>query len=120
MKKIKNIFLGIGTFFTGLSTEIITANAREVQNKYGVRIDPSNRPIESNSNIPGVVHNDPSIGQKICTLGKFMLPAILFIIGIFVLFNKKLTPRTKAMIVFIIAVAAVAAYFIMNYLITIL
>lgn len=123
MKKIKKVFMSIGIFFTTLITKV-SAVQSNIETKYGV-FDP--RTIEDKYGVfdPGIIETkygvfdpEPTAISRIFSIGKFVVPAILFVIGIFVILNKKLTNKVKAIIVSILVVAAIAGYAIMNYIAT--
>lgn len=100
MNKIKKIFVSFGVLFTGWVSKVfaITSNdVKEIETKYGV------------------FKPEPTMGKKILDLGKFTLPVILFVIGLFVILSKKITKKIKKMVVIILIILAIFAYVLMNY-----
>lgn len=123
MNKIKKVFISLGVFFSGLISKTFAASLTEqtkygvfdpgmVEDKYGV-LDP--RMYETKY---GIFEPEPTIGEKILNIGKFALPVILFVIGLFVVLNKKITKKAKIIAVSILAILAIIGYILMNYMAT--
>lgn len=93
-------------FITGFISKVSA-----VSTKYGVFDDP--RMIESKY---GIVEPEPTIGEKISSVGKFAIPIILFVIGLFVILSKKITKKVKAIVILILVIFAVLGVVLMNYL----
>lgn len=109
MNKIKKVFVSFGAFFIGLVSKVFAASASMVQDKYGV-FDPGMYETKY-----GIFEPEPTIGERVLSVGKFALPIILFIIGLFVVLSKKLTKKVKAIIVSIFVILAILGYVLMNY-----
>ena len=109
MKRMKELMISIGAFITSTATKVYAEELEVIEDKYGVfdpevttKYGPPPEPVQTT-------------GQKILGAGKFALPILLFIIGIFVVINKTLTKKVKIIIVSALAILAVAGYIIMNY-----
>lgn len=112
MNKIKKVFISIGAFFTGLISKVYAIDALIVEDKYGV-FDPSMIVTKY-----GVFDPEPTIGEKILSVGKFALPIVLFFIGLFVVLSKKITKKAKTIVVSILIILAILGYVFMNYIAT--
>lgn len=80
MKKLKKVFISFGIFITGVISKVSAVPISD-QTKYGV-IDP--RIIEAKY---GII--EPTMGEKFSNIGKFAIPIVSFIIGLFVILSKK-------------------------------
>lgn len=109
MNKIKKVFISFGVFITGLISKASAVSINE-QTKYGV-IDPS--VIETKY---GIFKAEPTIGEKISSVGKFAIPIALFIIGLFVVLSKKITKKVKTIIISVLIILAILGYVLMNYI----
>ena len=112
MNKIKKVFISIGAFFTGLISKVYAIDALMVEDKYGV-FDPSMIVTKY-----GVFDPEPTIGEKILSVGKFALPIVLFFIGLFVVLSKKITKKVKTIVVSILIILAILGHVFMNYIAT--
>lgn len=112
MNKIKKVFINIGAFFTGLISEVYAVDALMVEDKYGV-FDPQMYETKY-----GIFEPELTIGEKILSIGKFTLPIVLFFIGLFVILSKKITQKTKIIVVSILVILAILGYAIINYIAT--
>ena len=118
MKKLKKLFMSFGIFMTSLITKVSAAvsltyddyDARTVEGKYGV-LDPRMYAPKY-----GIFEPEPTMGEKITSIGKFALPIILFVIGLFVILSKKITKKVKVIVVSILAILAIFGYVLMNYI----
>ena len=61
---------------------------------------------------------EPTIGEKISGIGKFAIPIILFLIGLFVILSKKITNKVKAIVVSVLVILAILGVMLMNYIST--
>lgn len=110
MNKIKKIFISLGAFFAGIVSKVFAADSI---------IDSMNLIVDTNNLIMidtkyGVF--EPTIGEKISTVGKLALPIIIFIIGLFVILSKKITKKVKAIVVSILIILTVLGYILLNYI----
>ncbi len=105
MNKIKKVFISFSAFITGLLTKIPVSLAI-IEPKYGVTVQDKY----------GVF--DPTIGEKFSKIGKITIPILLFVIGLFVILNKKMTKKVKAILISIFIILAVLGYVLMNYIAT--
>lgn len=108
MKKMKKVFMSFGVFITGLISKVHAVNI--VEKKYGV-FDPDM--VETKYGI-----FEPTIGEKISRIGKFAIPIILFVIGLFVILNKKITKKVKAIVISALVLLGILGYVFMNYIST--
>ena len=106
MKKLKKLFISFGIFITGVISKISAVSAVSV--KYGV-IDP--RMVEDKYGI-----FEPTMGEKISNIGKFAIPIVLFIIGLFVILSKKITNKVKAIVISVLVILAILGVMLMNYI----
>ena len=107
MKKLKKLFISFGIFITGVISKVSAVSISE-QTKYGV-IDPNM--IESKYGV-----FEPTMGEKISNIGKFAIPIVLFIIGLFVILSKKITNKVKAIVISILVILAILGVMLMNYI----
>ena len=111
MNKLKKVSISFWIFITGLITKV-SAFSLKGQTKYGV-FDPGM--IEDKY---GVYDPVPTSGEKISSVGKYVIPIILFFIGLFVVLSKKLTKKVKAIIISGLVILAILGYILMKYLAT--
>lgn len=104
--RIKKILVSIQLFFLGMIpkvfaittvTDIEPAYGIEIETDYGIEMAPT--PIE-----------------RAFSLGKFILPVILFIIGLFVILSKKITKKVKAIVISILILLGIIGTLLMNFL----
>lgn len=112
MNKIKKTFISFGTFFTGLASKVFAVDTLMIEDKYGV-FDPRVVVCKYGVELP-----EHTIGERILSVGKFALPVILFVIGLFVVLSKKITKKVKAIVVSILVIVAILGYVLMNYIAT--
>lgn len=60
----------------------------------------------------------PTIGEKISRIGKFAIPIILFVVGLFVILSKKITNKVKAIVISALVLLGILGYVFMNYIST--
>lgn len=107
MKKLKKLFISFGIFITGVISKVSAVSISE-QTKYGV-IDP--RMVEDKYGV-----FEPTMGEKISNIGKFAIPIVLFIIGLFVILSKKITNKVKAIVISVLVILAILGVILMNYI----
>lgn len=103
MNKIKKVILSIGAFFVGMISKVYAIGENDIIPMYAVGLGP--REIT---------------GNIISKIGKIAIPFVLFIIGLIVILNKRITKKEKAIIVSILAILAMLGIVLMNYLSTII
>lgn len=82
MKKISKIFLGVSSFYTVICSKVFgVSGLGDITPLYG---------------IPEPKLDERTIGNMI-----ILLPAILGIIGFFIFINKKITKKTKKIIMYV-------------------
>lgn len=101
MNKMKKVILSIGAFFVGMISKVYAIGADDIISMYGV--DPGPR---------------QTIGNTISKTGKIAIPFVLFIIGLIVILNKRITKKVKAIVVSLLAILAILGIVLMNYLST--
>ena len=87
MKKVKKVLLSIWIFIIGITNKVSAILKPEPM--YGIK-----EPTEEELFIEKL--------EKIIKLSKIVILPILFIIGLFVIFNKKITKKTKGLIISIL------------------
>ena len=107
MKKLKKVFMSFGVFITGLISKVSAVSISE-QTKYGV-FDP--RMVEDKYGV-----FEPTMGEKISGIGKFAILIVLFVIGLFVILNKKITKKVKAIVISVLVALTIFGVILMNYL----
>lgn len=95
MNKVKKVLAAIGAFFVGMMPNIF-AMAQIIETKYGVY--------------------EPSPCEKVSVVGKIVIPIILFIIGLFSIFTKKLTKRMKIIVVSVLVALGVIGCALMDFI----
>ena len=110
MKKLKKIFMSFGMFILGLASKVFAAPPVPGEMKYGV-FDPDIVATKY-----GVF--EPTMGEKISSVGKFAIPIILFVIGLFVILSKKITNKVKKIVISALVLLAILGVMLMNYLST--
>lgn len=106
MNKLKKVFISFGIFITGVISKVSAISISE-QAKYGDMI------IAPESKY-GVF--EPTMGEKISNIGKFAIPIVLFIIGLFVILSKKITNKVKAIVISTLVILAILVVILMNYI----
>lgn len=101
MNKVKKVVTSLGVFFTGIISKVFAANLDATivprpMAKYGVY--------------------EPTLGEKISSAGKIVIPILIFLIGLGVILSKKITKKVKAVILSGLVILGVALYFVMNYI----
>ena len=115
--------MSFGIFITGLISKVSAVSIskqtkygvfdpRMVEDKYGV-FDP--RMVEDKY---GVFEPTPTMGEKISSVGKFAIPIVLFVIGLFVILNKKITKKVKGIVMSVLVALAILGVILMNYIST--
>lgn len=99
MNKIKKIISSIGAFIISMISKVYA-----IEPAYGVD--------------PGPREKISSIVSTIADIGKITIPIILFVIGFFVVLNKKITKKIKVIVVSVLAILAIIGVVLMNYLAT--
>ena len=54
--------------------------------------------------------------QVLENIGKFVIPVVLFAIGLYVILSKKISKKVKAIVVSFLALLAIGGFVLMNYL----
>lgn len=98
MNKLKKVISSIGVFIMGRISKVYA-----VTPMYAVDPGPSPR---------------QNIGEIILKIGKITVPVILFVIGLFVILNKKITKKVKAIVISVLVALAILGVILMNYIST--
>lgn len=104
MNKIKKIISSIGVFIISMISKVYAIGPDTIISMYAVD--------------PGPKEKIPSIVSTIANIGKIAIPIILFVIGFFVVLNKKITKKIKVIVVSVLAILAIIGVVLMNYLAT--
>lgn len=102
MKKLKKVFMSLGVFITGLISKVSAVSIISEQTKYGV---------------PRMI-DETTMGEKISNIGRFAIPIVLFVIGLFVILSKKITNKVKVIVISALVVLAILGVMLMNYIST--
>ena len=109
MKKEKKILTSFGITITTFATKAFaTGDQQDLYGTYLVKqtlYGPARPEVEK-----------LTFWQKFANTGRIAVPVVLFIIGLVVVLNKKITKKTKVIIVSGLAGVCVLAILIMNYL----
>ena len=93
--RMKKILVSIQVFFLSMISKVFALSVYDMQTDYGIE------------NVPSPIENAFSIG-------KYILPVILFVIGLVVVISKKITKKAKIIISSLI-ILGVLAWTILNY-----
>ena len=91
MNKLRKIFTSFFAFFTSMISKVLAVSPEEmarVEIKYGV-------------------FEEPSMGEKILRIVKNAFPLVLFIIGLSVVFRKKVSKKVKIIIISILLIIGI-------------
>lgn len=98
INKIKKVFISFGLFLTGALSSTFA-----VQEKYGV-FDPGMVQAKYGVYNPNIkVEPVESIWEKILGVGKFIVPVVLFIVGLVVVLNKNINKKVRITLAIILA-----------------
>lgn len=100
--RIKKILVSIQVFFLSMISKVFALSVYDIQTDYG---------IQTAYGIEIV----PSPIEKAFSIGKFILPLILFVIGLVVVISKKITKKVKTIIISSLIILGVIAWTILNY-----
>lgn len=107
MNKVKKVATSIGVFISGIVSKVYAANAGQkgVVTVYAVARGP-----EENHG------QKETIGNAVLKIGRIAIPVVLFLIGLFVVFNKKITKKVKAIVISALVIVAILSVILMNYI----
>jgi hypothetical protein len=100
MNKLKKVISSIGIFIIGMVSKVY-AGATSIEPLYGLE--------------PGPVPKQ-AIGEKFSGIGKIVLPLVLFIIGLFVVLNKRITQKVKIITISTLLTIGVLGWVVLNYI----
>lgn len=101
--RIKKILFSIQVFFLGMISKVFALSAYDIQTDYG---------IQTAYGIEIV----PSPIKKAFSIGKFLVPIILFVIGLFVVINKKITKKVKKIIITCLVILGIFVWTMLKFL----
>ncbi len=104
MNKIKKVISSIEVFIVGMISKVYAIGTDEIISMYAVD--------------PGPKEKIPSIVEIISKIGKIVIPVVLFVIGLIVIFNKKIAKKVKVIVVASLVILAILGVVLMNYLST--
>ena len=110
MNKVKKVATGIGVFISGIVSKVYAATFREPENISMYAVDPG--PKETIGNAVETIEN------AVLKIGSIAIPVVLFLIGLFVVFSKKITKKVKAIVVSALVIVAILIVILMNYILT--
>lgn len=102
MNKLKKVISSIGIFIIGMVSKVY-AGATSIEPLYGLKSVPVPVPKQA-------------IGEKFSGIGKIVLPLVLFIIGLFVILNKRITKKVKIITISTILTIGILGWVVLNYI----
>lgn len=70
----------------------------------------------ANEILLNITGGEPLVRKDLFEVMKFAIPIILFIIGVFVILSKKITKKTKAIVISTLVVLAIFGVILMEYI----
>ena len=108
MSKIKKIFISLGAFIVTAFTKIGGLISRaEITTSFQALYGPP-QDLYGQSQL--------TMGEIISKIAKPIILIVFFIIGLFIVLSKKITKKTKAIVVFALIILAILGYLLMNYI----
>lgn len=101
--RIKKILVSIQVFFLGMISKVSAMSVYDIQTDYGIQTAYG-------------IELEPSPIEKAFSIGKFILPIVLFIIGLFVVISKKITRKVKIIVISSLIVLGTLGWIILNYI----
>ena len=97
--RIKKILVSIQVFFLSMISKVFALSPYDIKTDYGIQTSyGSETPIE-----------------KAFSIRKFIVPIILFVIGLVVIISKKITKKVKIIIISTLMILGALAWIILNY-----
>lgn len=98
MDKFKKVIIAIGVFIKGIVSKVFAVSVYDL----------------TMQTVP-MYAADPGPGPRLLKIGKITVPVILFVIGLFVIFSKKINKKVKAIVISILIILGILAWTILNY-----
>ena len=97
--RIKKILVSIQVFFLSMISKVFALSPYDIQTDYGIQ----------------TVYGIETPIEKAFSIGKFIVPIILFVIGLVVIISKKITKKVKIIIISTLMILGALAWTILNY-----
>ena len=109
MNKIKKIFISLGAIIISAFTKICGLISRAALGPMQALYGP---PQEQD------LYGPPPLttGETLSKIAKPIILVVIFIIGLFVILNKKITKKVKAIVIFVLIILGILGYVLLNYI----
>mgnify|MGYP000222014152 FL=1 len=97
--RIKKILVSIQVFFLSMISKVFALSPYDIQTDYGIQ----------------TAYGIETPIEKAFSIGKFIVPIILFVIGLVVIISKKITKKVKIIIISTLMILGALAWTILNY-----
>ena len=97
--RIKKILVSIKVFFLSMISKVFALSPYDIQTDYGIQ----------------TAYGIETPIEKAFSIGKFIVPIILFVIGLVVIISKKITKKVKIIIISTLMILGALAWIILNY-----
>ena len=97
--RIKKILVSIQVFFLSMISKVFALSPYYIQTDYGIQ----------------TAYGIETPIEKAFSIGKFIVPIILFVIGLVVIISKKITKKVKIIIISTLMILGALAWIILNY-----
>lgn len=97
--RIKKILVSIQVFFLSMISKVFALSPYDIQTDYGIQ----------------TAYGIETPIEKAFSIGKFIVPIILFVIGLVVIISKKITKKVKIIIISTLMILGALAWIILNY-----
>ena len=97
--RIKKILVSIQVYFLSMISKVFALSPYDIQTDYGIQ----------------TAYGIETPIEKAFSIGKFIVPIILFVIGLVVIISKKITKKVKIIIISTLMILGALAWIILNY-----
>ena len=97
--RIKKILVSIQVFFLIMISKVFALSPYDIQTDYGIQ----------------TAYGIETPIEKAFSIEKFIVPIILFVIGLVVIISKKITKKVKIIIISTLMILGALAWIILNY-----
>ncbi|OKZ66428.1 MAG: hypothetical protein BHW02_02080 [Clostridium sp. 28_12] len=97
--RIKKILVSIQVFFLSMISKVFALSPYDIQTDYGIQ----------------TAYGIETPIEKAFSIEKFIVPIILFVIGLVVIISKKITKKVKIIIISTLMILGALAWIILNY-----
>ena len=98
-RRIKKILPSIQVFFLSMISKVFALSPYDIQTDYGIQ----------------TAYGIETPIEKAFSIEKFIVPIILFVIGLVVIISKKITKKVKIIIISTLMILGALAWIILNY-----